>query len=115
MKRAFVNELAVVLRKNPKFIQVILGPRQVGKTTGVIQLSEDFKKYKFIFKSADQVLTSKSEWLKQMWTAARVESQKGHSVVLAIDEVQSISEKTKLYSCTLPNTKKNSRKKQIAC
>ena len=37
-ERPFVAELLARLRGEPRLIQVLTGPRQVGKTTGVRQL-----------------------------------------------------------------------------
>ena len=43
-KRLFESVLSDRLKESPELIQVILGPRQVGKTSGVLNLlNKDFK------------------------------------------------------------------------
>lgn len=89
MKRAFVDSLFQIVSKDPRFINVVLGPRQVGKTTGVLQL-ESLWKGAFIYENADSVFSSKTEWLKEKWLQARVSAMTSDKVMLIIDEVQSI-------------------------
>jgi uncharacterized protein len=75
-----------------KFMQVVVGPRQVGKTTLVEQLlSASDTPYHFI--SADGIANSNSSWLEQQWEVARQRfRQSGASeFILAIDEIQKIT------------------------
>jgi predicted AAA+ superfamily ATPase len=92
MKRAFVNTLFRRLSEQPQFIQIVLGPRQVGKTTGVLQLSELLKDHTIIYENADSVFSSRPQWLKDRWLEARLKFQEHKKIVLIIDEVQSISD-----------------------
>src|SRR5258705_13278871 len=74
-----------------KFIQVLMGPRQVGKTTLITQLVEKLKgRYHFI--SADAVAATNTAWLEQQWQAARLkmDQQNGIEFLLVIDEIQKI-------------------------
>ena len=57
-----------------KFIQVVLGPRQIGKTTVVRQVLHDINKPQLYF-SADDTAVAGSAWLASCWTAARLEAQ----------------------------------------
>ena len=43
IKREFVAELSRRLKAPLNFIQVVVGPRQVGKTTGLRQLVQDWR------------------------------------------------------------------------
>ncbi len=73
------------------FIQVIVGPRQVGKTTMVNQLLRQID-LPYIFESADAVPSSNSAWLNQIWDSARVRlkiSDKSEFLIV-IDEIQKI-------------------------
>jgi hypothetical protein len=74
-----------------KFIQVILGPRQVGKTTLVNQLVE---KYPFgsIVVSADAIGAYNTYWLEQQWEIARIKLAQngGKEFLLVVDEIQKI-------------------------
>src|ERR1700733_445398 len=74
-----------------KFIQVLLGPRQVGKTTLIFQLLEK-KLMPYHFTSADAVPASNSTWLEQHWETARLKMDqlKAGEFLLVIDEIQKI-------------------------
>lgn len=75
-------------------IQVILGPRQVGKTTTLRRFLEEKLPDAFIYASADNPTPSSREWILSQWEKARVlaTQSKAHStrIVLAIDEIQKI-------------------------
>lgn len=90
VKRKIFEIFAKRLREPRRFIQVISGPRQTGKTTlvqYVLGLSECLTHYA----SADAVLTAGMVWLEQQWEIARQSARTGGEVVLAIDEIQKIS------------------------
>ena len=74
-----------------KFIQVILGPRQVGKTTLVNQLVQ---KYPFdsMVVSADAIGSSNTFWLEQQWETARIKIKQSGAkeFLLVVDEIQKI-------------------------
>lgn len=74
-----------------KFIQVVLGPRQIGKTTVVRQVLHDINKPQLYF-SADDTAVAGSAWLASCWTAARLEAQTypDAGCVLVIDEIQKV-------------------------
>lgn len=75
-----------------KFIQVVSGPRQVGKTTMIQQLIDELN-HPVHFASADAVLSSELAWIDQQWQAARIlaETSKSKWSLLVIDEIQKIS------------------------
>ena len=75
-----------------RFIQVIMGPRQVGKTTLVTQLTEKVK-IDYLFTSADSVAAVNAAWLEQQWEAARIKMKVGDAreFLLVIDEIQKIA------------------------
>lgn len=75
-----------------RFIQVLLGPRQVGKTTLVSQLLGK-NKIPNHFVSADAVPASNLTWLEQQWEIARLKmDQEGtKEFLLVIDEIQKIN------------------------
>ncbi len=79
------------LTEKRRFIQFVLGPRQVGKTTLALQVLKSLKCPTLYF-SADKVLAADASWLTSCWAAARLESKKfpKADVVLAIDEVQKV-------------------------
>lgn len=73
-----------------RLIQVLAGPRQVGKTTVVRQVLEDSgMPYHFI--SADHAGAANTEWIEIQWAKARALSlESGQKVILALDEIQKI-------------------------
>lgn len=84
-------ELQNRIQEKSHLIQVITGPRQVGKTTLASQLVERLKiPYSFI--SADAVPSSLSTWIEQQWEAARIKLKNSNSksFLLIIDEIQKI-------------------------
>lgn len=75
-----------------KFIQVVMGPRQVGKTTLVTQLLRKIK-IPNTFISADGVPNSDTTWIQQQWEVARLKwKQSGaKDYLFVIDEIQKIN------------------------
>jgi predicted AAA+ superfamily ATPase len=75
-----------------RFIQVVMGPRQVGKTTLVSQLFEQLP-IPGLFESADAVGAGNSIWLEQIWDIARfkMKTLQADDFLLIIDEIQKIS------------------------
>ncbi|HPI80482.1 MAG TPA: AAA family ATPase, partial [Cyclobacteriaceae bacterium] len=75
-----------------RFIQVIMGPRQVGKSTLIGQLLDKLNE-PHLYASADAVANAGSVWLEQQWEAARLQWKVSGATafVLAIDEVQKIN------------------------
>lgn len=71
-----------------RFIQVVSGPRQVGKTTLVRQVAEAAG-LPVKFASADEPTLRGSAWLEQQWEAARLMASAGEAL-LVLDEVQKI-------------------------
>ncbi|MEO6356898.1 MAG: ATP-binding protein, partial [Ferruginibacter sp.] len=88
------NQLLILIKRMQeprRFLQVIMGPRQVGKTTLVTQLTARVK-IDYHFVSADSVAASNATWLEQQWEAARIKlalSEK-KEFLLVIDEIQKI-------------------------
>jgi uncharacterized protein len=80
--------LARRLAEPRRFIQVVAGPRQVGKTTLVQQVMEG-SHLATVFASADEPALRGPEWIAQQWDAARLAAG-GRASVLVLDEVQKI-------------------------
>jgi predicted AAA+ superfamily ATPase len=87
-QRKSAAELEARLREPRRFIQVVAGPRQVGKTTLVLQVINRLD-MPVRYASADEPTLRGSGWIAQQWEAARLEAGDGPSV-LALDEVQKI-------------------------
>ncbi|MDA2921169.1 AAA family ATPase, partial [Desulfobacterota bacterium AH_259_B03_O07] len=92
-KRSQIKILKSRINEKRKFIQAVLGPRQVGKTTLVKQLLEKIR-IPFHYASADAVTNSDTAWIDQQWDIARLrkKSLKAKDFLLVIDEIQKINE-----------------------
>ena len=90
-KRSEYQIIKERLKERRKFIQVVMGPRQVGKSTVVKQVLEDTDAHYLLF-SADNVPASNTAWVSNCWAAVRsMQSNKGlDGIILVIDEIQKI-------------------------
>ncbi len=86
-QRAFVGQLAQRLGAVQPFIQVLVGPRQVGKTTGVRQLLAQGA-WPHHYANADDVLVSDRSWLLEQWQQALLH---GEGALLVVDEIQKVA------------------------
>lgn len=114
-ERKQIHLLRQRLQESPKFMVVVAGPRQVGKTTMVRQVLAEYRgESHFIaadqpipdpndpFDSQSTIATTQlmasapadAEWLIRQWMQARARARtlpNGRHYVLAIDEIQKIS------------------------
>jgi len=90
-ERHHLQTLIKRMQEPRRFLQVIMGPRQVGKTTLVTQLAAQAK-IDYLFVSADSVAASNATWLEQQWEAARINlaQHETKEFLLVIDEIQKI-------------------------
>lgn len=90
-ERVYLQQLITRLKEPKRFIQVLMGPRQVGKTTLISQLIAKLK-VDYIFESADAVAASDSVWINALWDKARVKvkAENLNELLLIIDEIQKI-------------------------
>jgi predicted AAA+ superfamily ATPase len=91
-ERPYLKSVKVRIEEPRKFIQVIFGPRQVGKTTMVTQLLSQLS-IASLYESADAVSATNSTWLIQVWESARlrVKTSGAKEFLLVIDEIQKIN------------------------
>jgi predicted AAA+ superfamily ATPase len=78
------------LHEPRRFLQVVAGPRQVGKTTALRQLLErlDLPSH---YASADTATLQSRTWLEEQWAEARrLHTLSGLPVVVAVDEIQKV-------------------------
>ncbi|MDR0847662.1 MAG: AAA family ATPase [Propionibacteriaceae bacterium] len=89
-QRALVQQLADRLNEPRHFMQIVVGPRQTGKTTAVTQsLKQITLPSRFV--SVDEAVVPSREWLSNEWDLARqlALSSTGQAV-LVIDEIQKV-------------------------
>ncbi len=87
MKRPIFDELQKRVKEPRKFIQVLLGPRQVGKTTLALDLEKSLQ-IPCYYVSADTATLEDLAWIQTQWETAR-QRVKGEGLFI-IDEVQKI-------------------------
>lgn len=81
--------LAARLAEPRRFIQVVAGPRQVGKSTLVQQVT-DALVLPVRQASADEPTLRGADWIAQQWEAARLSIEDAEGAVLVLDEIQKI-------------------------
>jgi predicted AAA+ superfamily ATPase len=105
VQRDFEKILLNRLKERPRFIQVLLGPRQVGKTSGVLNVLENnFSEKKYNYFLIEESFYEKDWFLNQIQKA--IESNKK---IIVLDEIQKLdhwSEAIKLIWDRLKHQKK---------
>ena len=81
--------LAERLIEPRRFVQIVAGPRQVGKSTLVQQVTAQLR-VPVRHVSADEPTLRGPDWISQQWEAARFEATGKVGAVLVLDEIQKI-------------------------
>lgn len=91
-KRSEYQIIKSRLEEQRRFIQVVMGARQIGKSTVVKQVLKDLDAPYQLF-SADNVPATNSAWISNCWAAVRSlkENRGWESIILVIDEIQKIA------------------------
>ncbi|MCK4766248.1 MAG: ATP-binding protein [Candidatus Aminicenantes bacterium] len=92
-KRPYFKTLLERLKEPRKFIQVLAGPRQTGKTTLILQVLDEIG-IPSHYASADGQPNRSSVWIEQQWQVARLKMEKNKDFILTLDEVQKIKDWT---------------------
>lgn len=90
MIRSQFSILTARLAEPRRFIQVVTGPRQVGKTTLVRQAALQLPAQNCHWASADEPVINTALWLAQQWELARLKCNQNEPAVLVLDEIQKI-------------------------
>lgn len=90
-ERTYLKQVKSRIEEPRQFIQVILGPRQVGKTTMINQLLSQLS-ISYVYESADAITATNPVWLMQVWETARLKlkASGASEYLLVIDEIQKI-------------------------
>jgi predicted AAA+ superfamily ATPase len=86
--RPQVAEIEQSLRARKPLLQVVIGPRQVGKSTAAEQVIKTLG-WPSIFESADSALPHPPEWIENQWDRAKMLAS-NQKVLLVLDEIQKI-------------------------
>lgn len=95
----FVREVSRILAsrlgERRRFIQAVVGPRQTGKTTAVLQAiraaGRGAKGIPHHFAAADEPGSHDPAWLTAQWSVARALAVEHGKAVLVLDEVQNVA------------------------
>ena len=93
-KRSVLNTLLKRVQEPRRFIQVLAGPRQVGKTTIARQVMEAVS-VPVHFATADEPTLRDRSWIAQQWEIARLKingKNRGKGALLILDEAQKVLE-----------------------
>ena len=91
-KRGLYAGLLKRMREPRRFLQVLAGPRQVGKTTLARQVAKELE-IPVHYASADEPTLQDRAWLRQQWDIARALMHKERRVrpaLLIVDEIQKV-------------------------
>ena len=90
IRRTISLELQKRLNEPRGFMQILIGPRQTGKTTATQQAIESLS-LPYHYVSADDPLRASPEWLRSEWELARLKQKASSSeFILVFDEIQKI-------------------------
>lgn len=89
--RHYIKTLKNRMLEPRRFIQVISGPRQIGKTT-LVKQTLDQVQLPSIYLSADGQIDSSGFWISSVWERARLQlkNDKLSELILCLDEIQKI-------------------------
>ncbi len=81
----YIKDLSDKLSRYPHLVQVLIGPRQVGKTTSIIAFLKQHYADGFHYYNSEEHFQSSNQWVQECWYKAQKQNK-----VLVIDEVQKI-------------------------
>ena len=88
-KRKSFEVLLKRLQEPRRFIQSLIGPRQVGKTTLARQVADELERPSR-YVTADLATLQDTSWLQQQWDIARELAKSEGKALLIVDEIQKI-------------------------
>ncbi len=88
--RPVLSKLIQRMAEPRRFLQVLAGPRQVGKTTLARQLMKAHGD-RSSYSTADGLAPENTIWIEQQWEAARFRCRQAGSWLLVLDEIQKVS------------------------
>lgn len=89
-ERPIVNDIAAAVQGRLPLLQVLVGPRQVGKTTAASQVEQRLG-WPSVVASADVPLPHPPEWIETQWRLARAKAAAQQTrVLLVLDEIQKV-------------------------
>lgn len=87
--RLRTRHILELLDEDLPYIHVLIGPRQVGKSTAARQIAANLK-IPFVMESGDSPVALGPDWIQLHWERA-IEAARGESALLILDEIQKVS------------------------
>ena len=86
------RELLDRLEEPSRLLQILIGPRQVGKTTAIEQATQRLRRKGFaaVSANADALASPPKEWIAERWAEANALAKTGKPTLLTFDELQKI-------------------------
>ena len=112
VRKAYYSGVLNALNDGHIPIQVISGPRQVGKTTFAKQLKAAWSGPS-LYEAADKPATPQASWIEDHWNAARAISSEKKPALLILDEVQKITGWSETVKKLVDEDKWNDRKVRV--
>ncbi|MFN0205637.1 MAG: ATP-binding protein [Planctomycetota bacterium] len=88
-ERTVVAELEQAMASKHRLLHVLIGPRQVGKTTAAVQLVKNLG-WPSHSATADSAFPLSGDWIETQWRLARTKAMKGKRFLLVLDEIQKV-------------------------
>jgi hypothetical protein len=89
-QRPVVDAVLGMIGQGPPLLQVLVGARQVGKTTAAEQVVEKLGR-PHVFAAADTPLPPGPEWIETQWARARtLGKDTAQPAILVLDEIQKV-------------------------
>lgn len=89
MDRIYVSELEKRMAKERRFIQLVVGPRQVGKTTILLTLKKRHPE-SVMYVSADDFPLRTDAYIDSAWETCRQREKSSGTMILVFDELQKV-------------------------
>jgi predicted AAA+ superfamily ATPase len=89
-ERPIVAEIAAALQREPPLLQVLAGPRQVGRSTAAAQVEKRLR-WPSLTASADAARPHPPEWIETQWRLARAQAAAARKrALMVLDEIQKV-------------------------
>lgn len=87
LKRSHFHTIATRLDEPRPLLRVLVGPRQVGKTTAALQVVAQHGVIAH-YATADDAPAANASWIETQWTIARSIAREQGRAILVLDEIQ---------------------------
>lgn len=112
VRKVYYKSVYKAILDGPIPIQVISGPRQVGKTTLALHLKENWHGPS-IYEAADKPAIPSTAWIEEYWNKARALATGENCALLILDEVQKITGWSETVKALVDEDKRHKAKVKV--